>query len=110
MVRDGRDLAFKQHLTDDAGRRLGRILLDRLGARCHRLHFEELCRAPLPAMEAVADFLGVEMTGACRDYVAASVRPEKLGQHRSEDPTRVAEVEAVIAGTLAACGYPAEGR
>lgn len=138
MVRDGRDLAFKEHLTDDAGRRLGRALLERLdvldaphhiqaahswnfqvgrfcevererlGARCHRLHFEALCRAPLPAMQGVADFLGVEMTAACRDYVQANVRADKLGQHRAEDPAKVAEVEAVIARTLAACGYAPE--
>jgi len=140
MVRDGRDLAFKEHLTDDSGRRLGRTLLERLdvldaphflqaahswdfqvgrfcefererlGARCHRLHFEALCREPLPTMQAVADFLGVEMTAACRDYVEANLRADKLAQHRGEDPEQVAQVEAIIAPTLRACGYEADAR
>ena len=140
MVRDGRDLAFREHLTDDSGRRLGRALLERLdalgephfvqaalswdfqvgrfcefererlGDRCHRLHFEALCRAPVPAMEAVADFLGVEMSDACRDYVSANLRADKLAQHRDEDPEQVARVETLIAPTLRACGYEEDAR
>ena len=136
MVRDGRDLAFKEHLTDDPSRRLGRALLEhagalgaphhlqaarswdfqvgrfcqfereRLGERCHRLHFEQLCRTPVAAMEEVANFLGLPMTDACREYVSDGLRPEKLAQYRHEDPERVAEVEAILAPTLRACGYP----
>jgi hypothetical protein len=135
MVRDGRDLAFKEHLTDDADRRLGRALLgeldaleaphhlqaalswdfqvrrfDRfaegLGERCLRLRFEDLIADPEPAMERVAAFLGLPMNERCRAYLRANLRRGKVSQHRSEDPARVAEVEARIAPTLRAWGYP----
>lgn len=134
LVRDGRDVAFKAHLTDDEGRRLGRTLLDHLGMlgrprhlqaarswafqvqrfrevrphlepREYRITFEQLCSRPVESMQGVADFLELPMTDACRDYLAAQVRPEKVGQHREEDPAKLAAVEELIGDTLAAEGY-----
>lgn len=134
MVRDGRDVAFKSHLTDDEGRRLGRRILGhlnmlgrprhlqaarswafqlrrfgalrpRLGHRVHRLTFEELCRRPQETMSRVADFLGLPMSDECRRYLDANVRADKVAQYRNEDPAVVAEVEACIGDTLAEWGY-----
>lgn len=134
MVRDGRDLAFKEHLTDDPERALGRALLhavgalnaphhvqaalswdfqvqrfdrfaQRLGARCLRLRFEDLLAAPEPTLERVAQFLDLPMNEPCRAYLRAHLRPGKVSQHRSESPAQVAEVEALIAPTLRAWGY-----
>ena len=36
---------------------------------------------------------------------STQLRPEKIGQHRGEDPARVAEVETWIAPALRDCGY-----
>ncbi|MEQ9569899.1 MAG: sulfotransferase [Longimicrobiales bacterium] len=134
MIRDGRDVAFKAHLTDDEGRRLGRRLLGHLGllgrprhvqaarswafqlrrfgalrpllgGRVHRLTFEDLCRSPHETMTRVADFLEVPMTDACRRYLDANVRVGKVAQHRNEDPDVVAEVESHIGDTLETWGY-----
>ncbi|MEK9500511.1 sulfotransferase family protein [Gaopeijia maritima] len=139
LVRDGRDVAFKSHLTDDEGRRLGRTILGHLGLlgrprhlqaagswayqvqrfralrpvlepRVHRLTFEQLCTRPVETMEAVAGFLGLPMTDECRRYLAEQVRPEKVGQHRGEDPAKLRAVEALIGETLAAEGYPPAAR
>ncbi len=134
MVRDGRDVAFKAHLTDDEDRRLGRRILGHLdmlgrprhlqaarswayqlrrfgalrphlGDRVHRLTFEELCRSPQETMTRVAGFLGLAMTDECRRYLDAHVRADKVAQYRNEDPAVVAEVEACIGDTLADWGY-----
>ncbi|MFW6084015.1 MAG: sulfotransferase, partial [Gemmatimonadota bacterium] len=40
LVRDGRDVAFKAHLTDDPGRRLGRTLLGQIGALDEPRHLQ----------------------------------------------------------------------
>ncbi len=134
MVRDGRDVAFKQHLTDDPHRRLGRRLLRQLAVldkahpiqaaiswefqvrrydaflqaaqpTVHTIAFESLCRDPLATMQGVCDFLGCEMTPECRAYLEGQVNPQKIAQFRHEDPRQIAEVEAAIAPTLARLGY-----
>ncbi len=134
MVRDGRDLAFKQHLTDDAGRGLGRAILEHLelldrphemqaaiswdwqvrrfeevesilGERIHRMTFEGLCLDPEATMERLAGFLGVPMNPACRDYLAQNIRRGKVSQHREEDPALIRAIEAEIGPTLRRFGY-----
>lgn len=139
LVRDGRDIAFKRHLTDDEGRTLGRTILahldmlgrprhlqaarswafqlqrfaalrPRLGARVHRLTFEDLCARSQETMDGVAEFLGLPMTDACRHYLAEQVRPAKAAQHREEDAAVVEAVERLIGDTLVAEGYPLVSR
>lgn len=135
LVRDGRDIAFKQHLTDNPRRKLGRRILasqQTLGApryiqaasswayqvdrfdtfrqdvpaeRIFDVRFEDLCRHPAPTVEALTKALGVEMTPACERYIATEIRPEKVAQHREEDPARVREVEAAVQATLARYRY-----
>ncbi len=135
MVRDGRDLAFKEHLTDDEGRHLGRRLLrhlDALGKPRHiqaalswdfqvrrfsdfetkvpgrvlRLTFERLVEDPGGAMADVCAFVGVPYSTPCREWLAANLKPGKVRQHREADRERIREVEALIAPTLRAWGYP----
>ena len=137
MVRDGRDLAFKAHLTDDEHRGLGREILKhldmlgkphyiqaagswdfqvrrfgevekRLGERVHRLTFEALCANPLHEMERICGFLGKPMTEECRTYLSANICQGKVAQYRGEDPSLVAEVEKAIGPTLVEWGYPLE--
>ncbi|MCB9881992.1 MAG: sulfotransferase [Planctomycetes bacterium] len=135
MVRDGRDLAFKEHLTDDAERKLGHALLRhlkvldaphhlqaahswefqvrrfhefaraRLGDRCHFLSFEMLVAQPIEAMEGVARFLDVPMTDACREYMGRHINPAKIAQYLTQDDADIHAVEQVIGATLEACGY-----
>jgi len=134
MVRDGRDLAFKEHLTDDADRGLGRAILEHLGLldrphamqaaiswdwqvrrfeevesvlgdRVLRMTFEELCLDPEATMERLCAFLGMPMNEACRDYLATNIRRGKVSQHRSEDPEVIRAIEAEIGSTLRRFGY-----
>jgi hypothetical protein len=137
MVRDGRDLAFKEHLTDDASRWLGRRILtrlralrephyiqaarswdfqvrrytefeQRLGPRVLRLTFERLIASPRESMRDVCGFLRLPMTDACRAFLARDLEPGKVGQHRAENPEEVRAVEAIIGDTLDAWGYRRE--
>ena len=135
LVRDGRDLAFKRHLTDDPRRALGKALLTRLGARDQPHHlqaarswqfqveqyrayaerippaqrmettYETLCRDAEGEMARIADFLQVPFSEACRNYVSTHFDKSLIGAWRAEDAPRVAEVEAVIGDTLTALGY-----
>jgi len=134
MIRDGRDLAFKSHLTDDPTRGLGKTLLHYLDAmdkpdhiqaalswdyqlrrfemfaahlrdRVHPLTFEALCGDPVGEIEKAAAFLGIPMTDACKDYLMRVVDPTKASQYRHEDPLKVAEIERLIGETLAVYGY-----
>lgn len=134
IVRDGRDLAFKHHLTDDPHRKLGRAVLARARAldephhvqaarswamqverfrafasqrpdRVVTISFEQLCTDGAAVMTRVADLLELDMTDACAQLLAKAVNPAKIAQHRSEDPERIAEVERAIGDELARCGY-----
>ena len=119
LVRDGRDLAFKRHLTDNPRRRLGRLVLKTTGALQHPRHlqaalswsyqvdqfdafrpclpperildltFEQICATPSEATGRICSFLGVPMTEACRRYLAEEIDPRKISQHREVDPALV---------------------
>jgi len=134
MIRDGRDLAFKMHLTDDPNRGLGRTLLKyldavdkpdyiqaalswdfqvkrfgtlaaELGNRAYTLTFEALCRHPIVEMEKVASFLDVPMTNDCRTYLKDGVNAAKVAQFRNEDSAKVTEIENLLSETLTNYGY-----
>jgi len=135
LVRDGRDLAFKTHLTDDPRRKLGRALLGHIGALgqprylqaaqswafqvaryralCEEIppennlemRYEALCEDPMREMQRVADFMGVPMNDACRTYVKESVSEGEIGQYRGADPAKISQVEAAIGPELRAWGY-----
>lgn len=135
LVRDGRDLAFKTHLTDDPHRALGKALLKHIGALdqprilqaarswafqveryqafaenlppAHNLEmrYEALCENPVREMQRVADFMGVPLNDACRDYVAGHVSVGEVGQFRTADPEKIRQVETAIGPTLDILGY-----
>ena len=135
LVRDGRDLAFKRHLTDDPGRPLGRAILSHVGAlhlphhlqaarswqfqveryrrfapsipqaQRHELTYEALCHRPAEEMGRVAEFLGLPLTEACEAYVSTHFSLEQVAQFNREDGAAVQEVAAAIGDTLRAYGY-----
>jgi hypothetical protein len=130
LVRDGRDLAFKKHLTDDPNRVLGRRLLTHIDAmdephhlqaalswafqvdrfdefrralnpeRVLDMRFEDVCRDPMSAMQSMCDFLGIPMTEACESYITGQLDTAKIAQHTSEDPAKIREIETRIGDTL----------
>jgi hypothetical protein len=135
MVRDGRDVAFKRHLTDDLARPLGHTLMTHLNLRDEpryvraarsweyqvrkyrrfaaglppRQHleftYEEFCSAPVPTMQRIADFLELPFGAACREWVQRNIVAKDLRQYRRAPPEQVRAVEALIGGTLAELGY-----
>lgn len=130
LVRDGRDLAFKSHLTDNPRHRVGRAVVsacDALGLPDHLraaaswayqvdrfdafraqlpasnvmdIRFEDLCTNPRPIAERLSAFLGVPMTEACRAYAETGIDTLKVAQYQDADPRLVDEVEQRIAATL----------
>lgn len=130
LVRDGRDIAFKNHLTDNPRRKLGRAILelnsaldeprhiqaavswkyqvdsfDRFKAGLPKdqvldLRFEDLCLHPFEEISRVCEFLGVLMTDACRRYLETEIKVGKVSQHRENDPALVVQVEDRIRDTL----------
>ncbi|TVQ60129.1 MAG: sulfotransferase [Phycisphaerales bacterium] len=135
LLRDGRDVAFKSHLTDDPKRTLGRLLLQHENAlhapahirgamswafqvrrfaefaatlpegRLLSVRFEDLVTTPLVVLERCATFLGLPVTEECCKYLADKVNPAKAAQHREKPPEMIAEVEAAIGPTLETFGY-----
>jgi sulfotransferase family protein len=130
LVRDGRDIAFKSHLTDNPRHRVGKAVL----SACHALElpdhlraaaswayqvdrfdafrdhlpassvldmrFEDLCTSPAESAERLSAFLGAPMTDACREYVASGIDTLKVAQYREQDPRLVDEVKDRIGATL----------
>jgi hypothetical protein len=135
LVRDGRDLAFKRHLTDVAEHRLARRILravDQLDAPHHlqaaaswafqverfasfaeglpsdrllTIRYEELVVEPGEQLERLATFLDTPITDDADRYATTMVSSRDLASHRTADPTALADVEALIGTTLALAGY-----
>ncbi len=139
LIRDGRDIAFKSHLTDRPDEPVGHSILSACGAlelphhlqaalsweyqvnrfaevrdmlpapQLLELRFEELCRHPQQVAEQVARFLDVPLTPAAQDYLTRKVNPGKVAQYRHEAPAHVREVEQRIGPTLKRLGYAVPG-
>lgn len=139
LVRDGRDLAFKHHLTDDPRRTLGRRLLKHIGAiedpphlqaarswafqvetyaafrddtpglRVHDLRFEDLIRDPIPSVESVCRFLDIPFRPEALEWIETNIRQGKIRQHRDQCPEQLRDVEAAIGRTLLRFGYGETG-
>ncbi|MBF0287378.1 MAG: sulfotransferase [SAR324 cluster bacterium] len=135
LVRDGRDIAFKRHLTDDPKRRLGKkILTDQDGLKKpHHLQaaiswafqvdnfdhfrqsvtteqildvtFENLCLNPRGTAQHLCEFLGLTFTADCEHYIQEQINPGKVGQYLENDPKLVQEVEERIKNTLMRYAY-----
>jgi len=130
LVRDGRDVAFKTHLTDNPRHRVGRAVLsacNALGLPDHLraaaswayqvdrfdafraqlpasnvmdIRFEDLCTLPRQTAERLSAFLGAPMTDTCRTYAETGIDTLKIAQYRDQDPRLVDDVEQRIAATL----------
>lgn len=135
LIRDGRDVAFKRHLTDVSEHRLARAILRKQGALTlpHHLQaaaswalqvelfdafqktlspssvlalrYEDLAQHPIAATERIAAFLGKRVTSAARRYAETEITAKHARQFRRQDPERVREVEQLIGSTLRAAGY-----
>jgi hypothetical protein len=135
MLRDGRDVAFKEHLTDNPRKKLGRAVLGTrkaLGQPRHlqaaqswafqvehfeafqanfpkeqifNLTFEELCTRPEETAQKVCGFLNMPMTEACANYIKDGIDPRKVSQYRKADPGLVREVEQRVGSILQRYGY-----
>jgi hypothetical protein len=135
LVRDGRDIAFKEHLTDNPRRKLGKRILSRRDAlglprflqaahswsyqvdafddfrravapeQVHDLRFEDLCLEPEATIEGLCRFLDVSFTAECRAYLRDHVDTKKVAQYRENDLGERRQVEAAVAGTLERYGY-----
>jgi hypothetical protein len=117
MLRDGRDVAFKNHETDNPNRRLGKRLLKHLGAlghphhvqaamswdfqvrrferflathdkAVHTLPFEALCTDPLGTIAGVCRFLELPMTNECHGYLERHINRAKVAQYRETPRSR----------------------
>lgn len=130
LVRDGRDVAFKSHLTDNPRHRVGRAVLgacnamtlpdhlraaaswayqvDRFDAFRVQLpasnvmdvRFEDLCMLPRQTADRLSEFLGAPMTDECRSFADTGIDTLKIAQYRDKDPRLVDDVERRIAQTL----------
>jgi len=135
LIRDGRDIAFKNHLTDDPRRKIGRRILQRLDAleqpsyiqtalswkfqvdafdqfkkllpteQLYELTFEALCTRPQKIVTELTEFFDVPITPACQHYIDHEIIATKVGQYREQDPKQVIEVENIIQDTLLRHGY-----
>lgn len=133
MMRDGRDIAFKNHSTDRPVK-LGKVLLQHINAleaaphlraarswefqvkrfeefaesleqSVHIVKFEELCSEPVRVMEGVSEFLGLPLNDNCREFLETGINQKKVAQFRSEDPAKIAEVENAVGDTLKKWNY-----
>ena len=135
IVRDGRDVAFRRHLTDDTETPLGRQILGHLGVmdqprhiraalswqfqvekyqafaeqipadRRLDLRFEDLCADPVAVMGQVAEFLGLTMSDEAAATIRGIIRPGTVSQYREESDAQVQEVERLVHETLTSLSY-----
>lgn len=135
MVRDGRDVSFKKHLTDDSRRKVGRKILYKLEARqkpryiqaarswrfqvdafdrfkealpqnqLYEVTFERVCLQPEQVLHELAEFLGLAETEAALNYVRSNINTSKIEQYRQSPLAQVLEVQNEMEPTLSRHGY-----
>ncbi|MBF0239372.1 MAG: sulfotransferase [SAR324 cluster bacterium] len=135
LVRDGRDIAFKNHLTDDPTRKLGKKLLSSINAleephhiqagmswayqvdnfdqfrefikpqQVMDMRFEDLCMYPHETISNLCEFLQLPMTDSCKTYLDTKIDTSKVAQYKESDPALVREVESRIKDTLSRYRY-----
>jgi len=135
LIRDGRDIAFKNHTTDDSKRKIGKRILgsiQRLDSAHHiqsalswkiqvedflrfeetledsqvkRIYFEDLCLHPHEVVHSLTEFLNVSMTKQCANYLNDGIRRQKVAQYHEENRQKVLEVQDCIGETLHRLNY-----
>jgi len=134
ILRDGRDLAFKSHLTDNPLKKLGKLILKKLDTFDKPAHiqaasswayqvnnflsfsdslpsnqimhfkFEALCTDPIKISTQIADFLELPMTDDCLNFIK-KIDASKIGQYKENDPTKLAEVSQYLQSDLKKLNY-----
>ena len=137
LIRDGRDIAFKHHLTDDPNSRLGKRLLKHIGAlelshylraasswafqvnqfdafrmwlpksRVFDIRFEDICLKPVATISRLCDYLEVKFNEEVHEYVDQQLDRSNVAQHREHTDWKVAEVVERILPTLERYRYVA---
>jgi len=135
MIRDGRDIAFKNHLTDDPSRKVGKKILNRLNAlnksnhiqtalswkfqvdsfdkfkkklsdeQLYELTFENLCIEPQKIVNELGSFLNISISKACQDFCNNEIDTSKVKQHKENDRVKISQVEKLIGETLQRYNY-----
>jgi hypothetical protein len=135
LIRDGRDVAFKYHPTDEPKNKLGKAILkmnnamglphhlqaaiswefqvnhfEAFSARLPKqqifaLTFNELCQQPLETASRLCKFLNLPMTEACRRYLNEDIDQAKISQYRQSDPQQVREIEERVGPILLKYGF-----
>ncbi len=130
FMRDGRDVSFKYHLTDKPNRPIGRKIIKATNTlhKAHHIQaatswqyqvnmfdkfkehiplgnllemkFEDLCLNPEDTSQALINFIGIEMTGSCKQYLGNDINTAKVSEYKKQSPEEVAEVEKIIKVTL----------
>lgn len=130
LVRDGRDISFKNHLTDDPKRKLGKKLLklnDALELPHHlqaaiswefqvknfdyfceaipnnrklSIRFEDICLKPFDEIERLCKFLNISFTDECERYLKEKINTKKISQYKENEASLISEVENKIGETL----------
>jgi hypothetical protein len=64
------------------------------------IKFEDICREPMVAMQAVCEFLNIPMTERYEGHIIKQLDLNKIAQYKNEDPAKIREIESTIIGTL----------
>ncbi len=130
MIRDGRDIAFKTHSTDNPKRKIGRAMLKTFKLeeyphhlqaaiswanqvdnfdqfrkavpemRIFDLKFEDLCLKPVEVLKSLCKFLNLPLTDRCKEFLSSEANVDKVSQFRDNDSSLIKEVEQRIKLTL----------
>jgi hypothetical protein len=121
----GRERAESDDDYIDSVRRSGEALLDHMSSReTHLIRYEELITKPVPTLEPLLEFLGLDPAGAAAMVEAAAVSTGGMDHHMTADsaaasigrwrrdlePELAERCDAVLSPVVADFGYaPAEG-
>ena len=64
------------------------------------IQFEEICLTPDETIGRLCEFLKMELTQSCQNYLDEQINTKKVGQYKENDPALVKEVEERIFSTL----------
>ena len=135
MIRDGRDLAFKEHLTDDPKRKVGRKILNRVNQlesphylqaaaswkfqvdsfdnfkehfskkQLLEIYFEDICTKPDKNVNKISNFLSISSKEQATHYLNKNINLKKVSQYENNSIVKVREVESLIEETLTRHNY-----
>jgi len=135
LVRDGRDVAFKTHATDQTKHRIGKKVLSQCNAlkqphhlqaalswafqvdafdqyrpsipseRIFDMTFEDLCTHPHEVMKKLCDFLQMDYTLECQNYLDQNLNSKKVSEFQNKDSQLVRKIEERIGETLKRYNY-----